>query len=143
MAMLQELKGDRREQRRIREKERLGLEWPKIIGAIAPVWKEPWEVISVQRATARSAWHITWVNATPDHSSRAWSLCWQSRIPGGEWHEVKASLGGLLFCRPGGAEEFSPGFQPWETSSMAVRPHKEHGGITRYVGGGNWALSWL
>jgi hypothetical protein len=43
----------------------------------------------------------------------------------------------------GGAEEFSPGFQPWETSNKAVRPHKEHGGITRYVGGGNWALSWL
>jgi hypothetical protein len=46
------------------------------------------------------------------------------------------------YC-PGGAEEFSPGFQPWETSNKAVRPHKEHGGITRYVGGGNWALSWL
>ena len=68
MAMLQELNGDRREQRGIREKERLSLEWPKIIGAIATVWKEPWEVISVQRdngATARSAWRITWVNATP------------------------------------------------------------------------------
>ena len=49
MAMLQELNGDRREQRGIREKERLGLEWPKIIGAIATVWKEPWEVICVQR----------------------------------------------------------------------------------------------
>jgi hypothetical protein len=32
MAMLQELLGDRREQRGIWEKERLGLEWPKIIG---------------------------------------------------------------------------------------------------------------
>jgi hypothetical protein len=48
-AMLQELNGDRREQRGIREKERLGLEWPKIIGAIAMLWKEPWEVISAQR----------------------------------------------------------------------------------------------
>jgi hypothetical protein len=26
-----------------------GLEWPKIIWAIATVWKEPWEVISAQR----------------------------------------------------------------------------------------------
>lgn len=49
MAMLAELKGDRREQRAIREKERLGLEWPKILEAIATVWKEPWEVISVRR----------------------------------------------------------------------------------------------
>jgi hypothetical protein len=50
MAMLQELNSDRRDQRGIREKERLGLEWPKIIGAIATVWKwrEPWDVISVQ-----------------------------------------------------------------------------------------------
>jgi hypothetical protein len=32
-----------------REKERLSLEWPKFIGAIATIWKEPWEVISVQR----------------------------------------------------------------------------------------------
>jgi hypothetical protein len=49
MAMFRELNGDRREQRGIREKERLGLEWSKIIWAIATVWKEPWEVISVQR----------------------------------------------------------------------------------------------
>ena len=27
----------------------MGLEWPKIIGTIATVWKEPWEAISVQR----------------------------------------------------------------------------------------------
>ena len=49
MAMLAELKGDRREQRAIREKERLRLEWPKILEAIATVWKGPWEVISAQR----------------------------------------------------------------------------------------------
>jgi hypothetical protein len=47
--MLQELNGDRREQRGIREKERLGLEWPKLIGAVATVWKEPWKVISAKR----------------------------------------------------------------------------------------------
>ena len=41
MAMLQELKGDRREQRGIREKERLGLEWPKIIEAIAALGIAP------------------------------------------------------------------------------------------------------
>ena len=38
-----------------------------------------------------------------------------------EWPEVKASLDGLLFYCPGGAEEFSPGFQPWETSNKAVQ----------------------
>jgi hypothetical protein len=53
--MLQELNGDRREQRGIREKERLGLEWPKIVGAIATVWKEPWEVISAQRGNGGEA----------------------------------------------------------------------------------------
>jgi hypothetical protein len=58
MAMLQELHGDRREQRGIREKERLGLEWPIIIGAIATVWKEPWEVISVQRRALGQAYYL-------------------------------------------------------------------------------------
>jgi len=47
--MLEELTGDRREQRAVREKERLRLEWPKIIDAIAKVWKAPWEVVSRQR----------------------------------------------------------------------------------------------
>jgi hypothetical protein len=49
--------------------------------------------------------------------------------PGGEWHEVKASLGGLFFYCPGGAEEFSPGFQPWETSNKAVRPERARDGV--------------
>jgi hypothetical protein len=44
---------------------------------------------------------------------------------------------------PGGATGLSPGFQPWEPQNKRVRPHKEHGGITRDVGGGNCALSWL
>jgi hypothetical protein len=46
-----------------------------------------------------------------------------------EWHEDKASLGGLLFDCPGGAEEFSPGFQPWETSNKAVRPERSRDGV--------------
>jgi len=47
--MLKELKGDRREQTGMREKERLSLEWPRIVAAIAKVWKAPWEVVSRQR----------------------------------------------------------------------------------------------
>ena len=35
---------------------------------------------------------------------------------------------GLLFNCPGGAEEFSPGFQPWETSNKAVRPERARDG---------------
>jgi hypothetical protein len=44
-------------------------------------------------------------------------------------HEVKASLGGLLFYCPGGAEEFSPGFQSWETSNKAARPERARDGV--------------
>ena len=47
----------------------------------------------------------------------------------GEWHEDKAGLGGLLFYCPGGAAEFSPGFQPWETSNKAVRPERARDGV--------------
>ena len=47
--MLKELKGDRREQTGMREKERLSLEWSRIVAAIAKVWKTPWEVVSRQR----------------------------------------------------------------------------------------------
>jgi hypothetical protein len=36
--------------------------------------------------------------------------------------EIESLLGGLLFYCPGGAEEFSPGFRPWETSNKAVLP---------------------
>ena len=46
---LKELKGDRREQTGMREKERLSLEWSRIVAAIAKVWKAPWEVVSHQR----------------------------------------------------------------------------------------------
>ena len=38
---LKELKGDRREQTGMREKERLSLEWSRIVAAIAKVWKAP------------------------------------------------------------------------------------------------------
>ena len=47
--MFKELKGDRREQTGVREKERLSLEWSRIVAAIAKVWKTPWEVVSRQR----------------------------------------------------------------------------------------------
>jgi hypothetical protein len=47
--MLAELQGDRREQRGMREKERLGLGWPRIVEAIAKVWQAPWEVVCRQR----------------------------------------------------------------------------------------------
>ena len=51
-------------------------------------------------------------------------------LAGFEWHEDKASLGDLLFyCPGGGAEEFSPGFQPWETSNKAVRPERARDGV--------------
>ena len=49
--------------------------------------------------------------------------------PWAKWHEVKASLGSFLFYCPGGAEEFSPGFQPWETSNKAVRPERARDGV--------------
>ena len=48
--MLKELKGDRREQTGMREKERLSLEWSRIVAAIAKVWKAPW------RCPAKEAW---------------------------------------------------------------------------------------
>src|SRR5262249_28999054 len=47
--ILKELKGDRREQTGMREKERLSLEWSRIVAAIAKVWKAPWEEVSRQR----------------------------------------------------------------------------------------------
>jgi hypothetical protein len=47
--MLKELKGDRREQTGMRDKERLSLEWSRIVAAIEKVWEAPWEVISRQR----------------------------------------------------------------------------------------------
>ena len=49
--MLKELKGDRREQTGMREKERLSLEWSRIVVAIAKVWKAPWEEVSRQRGS--------------------------------------------------------------------------------------------
>src|SRR5215475_12943558 len=33
----------------MREKERLSLEWSRVVAAIAKVWKAPWEVVSRQR----------------------------------------------------------------------------------------------
>jgi hypothetical protein len=36
----------------------------------------------------------------------------------------------MFYCPGVGAEEFNPGFQPWEPSRKPIRPHKEHGGIT-------------
>jgi len=45
---LKELKGDRREQTGMREKERLSLEWSRIVAAIAN-WKAPWEEVSRRR----------------------------------------------------------------------------------------------
>jgi len=47
--MLKELKGDRREQTGMRDKERLGLEWSRIVAAIEQVWKAPWDEVSRQR----------------------------------------------------------------------------------------------
>jgi hypothetical protein len=47
--MLKEPKGDRREQKGMREKESLSLEWSRIVAAIAKDWKAPWEVVSRQR----------------------------------------------------------------------------------------------
>jgi hypothetical protein len=43
------LSGAKREQRGMREKERLGLGWPRIVEAIAKAWKAPWEVVCRQR----------------------------------------------------------------------------------------------
>ena len=48
-----------------------------------------------------------------------------------------------ILGRPKGENRIAHGLQPWEDGPERNRPHKEHGGITRYVGGGNWALSWL
>ena len=47
--MLKELPGDPREQTGIRQKERLSLGWSRIVGAVAKVWKAPWEVVSRRR----------------------------------------------------------------------------------------------
>jgi hypothetical protein len=51
----------------------------------------------------------------------------------GKWHHPEQprsvdSLTSLFYC-PGGAEEFSPGFQPWETSNKAVRPERARDGV--------------
>ena len=48
-----------------------------------------------------------------------------------------------ILGHPKGENRIAHGLQPWEDDPERNRPHKEHGGITRYVGGGNWALSWL
>ena len=62
-------------------------------------------------------------------ASHKLALCGFTGLPWGEWREDKASLGGLLFYCPGGAKEFSPGFQPWETSNKAVRPVRARDGV--------------
>jgi chromosomal replication initiation ATPase DnaA len=47
--MLEELKGNRREQSGLSEKERMKLEWPKITDAVAKVWQIKWEGLSSER----------------------------------------------------------------------------------------------
>jgi hypothetical protein len=47
--MLKELQGYRREQTGTRQKERLSLEWSRIVAAIEKVWKAPGEEVSLQR----------------------------------------------------------------------------------------------
>jgi hypothetical protein len=49
--MLEELKGNRREQSGLREKERMTLDWPKITDAVAKVWRSKWEVLSSERGS--------------------------------------------------------------------------------------------
>jgi REP element-mobilizing transposase RayT len=47
--MLEELKGNRREQSGLREKERIILDWPRITEAIARIWRSKWESLSAER----------------------------------------------------------------------------------------------
>jgi hypothetical protein len=63
--MLAQLRGDRREQRGMREKERLGLGCPRIVEGIAKVWKVPWEVVCRQRGNGAIGLAFTWDNAAP------------------------------------------------------------------------------
>jgi hypothetical protein len=43
------LKGDRREQTRLRLKERLSVDWGNIIEAITEVWGQQWEALAISR----------------------------------------------------------------------------------------------
>ena len=57
--MLKELKGDRREQTGMREKERLGLEWSKIVAASRKSGKRPGKRCPAKEAMEQWVWRIT------------------------------------------------------------------------------------
>jgi putative transposase len=53
--MLAKLQGDRREQRGVREKERLALDWLQIAEAISKVWDRDWETLKQERGNGALA----------------------------------------------------------------------------------------
>jgi len=53
--MLAKLKGDRREQRGVRDKERLSLGWPQIAEAVSKVWSCDWKTLKQERGNGALA----------------------------------------------------------------------------------------
>jgi hypothetical protein len=53
--MLAKLKGDRREQRGVRDKERLSLDWPQIGEAISKVWDGDWQTLKQEKGSGALA----------------------------------------------------------------------------------------
>jgi putative transposase len=56
--MVRRLKGNRREQRGLRESERIGPDWKSICTAVSQVWKEDWETLVAKRG--HGALHAAW-----------------------------------------------------------------------------------
>ena len=58
--MVRQLKGNRHEQRGLRQSERIGPDWKTICTAVSKVWKEDWETLAARRGNGalHGAWHL-------------------------------------------------------------------------------------
>ena len=58
--MVRRLKGNRHEQRGLRQSERIGPDWKTICTAVSKVWKEDWETLAAKRGNGAlpAAWYL-------------------------------------------------------------------------------------
>jgi putative transposase len=58
--MIRQLKGNRHEQRGLRQSERIGPDWETICTAVSKVWKEDWETLGAKRGNGAlpAAWYL-------------------------------------------------------------------------------------
>jgi REP element-mobilizing transposase RayT len=58
--MVRQLKGNRHEQRGLRQSERIGPDWKTICMAVSKVWKEDWETLAARRGNGalHGAWYL-------------------------------------------------------------------------------------